>query len=54
MPAVCEISKWCSGWQAHLRQKCTRGTLPRKTSAGEALERASGHSTLEELQDIMC
>ena len=50
-PAVCEIS---SSRRVHLRQKHTRVTLPRKISAGEALERACGCSTLEELQDVMC
>ena len=53
-PAVCEISKQYSSRWAHLRQKCTCVTLPRKTSAGKALEHACGRLTLEELEDVMC
>ena len=54
VPAVYEISKRYSGQQVRLEQKCTCGTLPRKTNAGEALERACGRSTPKELQDVMC
>ena len=43
-------SNFCTGQdhpQCHI-------TLPRKTSTGEALERACRRSTLEELQDVKC
>ena len=53
-PAVCEISKRYNSRRVHLRQKRTRVTLPRKISAGEALECACGCSILEELQDVVC
>lgn len=45
-PAVCEIFKRYSGYSG--RRVRLRVTLSRKTSTGEILEYACGHSTLEE------
>ena len=53
-PAVCEISKQYSSRCVCLRQKCTRVTLPRKTSTGEALETCLWGFDTEELQDVRC